>query len=157
MPLRGIIGSDIVEHRSDWKVIDNPYGEGDPILLLPAITPDVALFHAAQADRDGNVWIGTARELATMAHAARTTLVTVEEIVERSLLEREATAAGTVSGLYVTAVAEAPNGAWPQGLAERYEPDREHLRTYAHAARTAEGFAEYLEAHVLGRAPLSRP
>ena len=51
---------------------------GDPIVLLPAIRPDVALFHAALADRDGNVWIGVRRELMTMAHAARRTLVTVE-------------------------------------------------------------------------------
>ncbi|MGI9658762.1 MAG: CoA transferase subunit A, partial [Gaiellaceae bacterium] len=58
MPLRGIIGSDIVEHRPDWKIIDNPFGEdGDPILLLPAIAPDVALFHASVADADGNVWV----------------------------------------------------------------------------------------------------
>ena len=37
MPLRGIIGSDILAHRPDWKVIDNPFGEDDPIVLLPAM------------------------------------------------------------------------------------------------------------------------
>ncbi len=47
IPLRGIIGSDVQKHREDWRVIDNPFGEADPILLLPAIRPDVALFHAA--------------------------------------------------------------------------------------------------------------
>src|SRR5271168_5374667 len=40
MPLRGIIGSDILVHRPDWRVIDNPYGENDPIVLLPALSPD---------------------------------------------------------------------------------------------------------------------
>ena len=89
LPLRGILGSDLVRHRPDWRVIDNPFGPdgaGDPILLVPAIRPDVALFHAARADRAGNVWIGVRRELMLMAHAARTTLVTVEEIVEDDLL-----------------------------------------------------------------------
>ena len=60
----------LLEHRPDWHVIDNPFGNDDPIVLLPALKPDVALFHAPLADRDGNVWIGRDRELATMAHAA---------------------------------------------------------------------------------------
>src|SRR6185436_10984851 len=62
MPLRGLIGTDVLKNRPDWKVIDNPFGDDDPIpdpiVLLPAIKPDVALFHAPFADRDGNVWIG---------------------------------------------------------------------------------------------------
>ena len=51
MPLRGLIGSDLMAHRPDWQMIDNPYGNNDPIVLLPAIKPDVALFHAPMADR----------------------------------------------------------------------------------------------------------
>ena len=66
MPLRGVLGTDVLKHRPDWKVIDNPFGDGDPIVLLPAIRPDVALFHAPMADRNGNVWIGRQRELVTM-------------------------------------------------------------------------------------------
>src|SRR5213075_2317150 len=42
MPLRGLIGSDVLAHRPDWKVIDNPFDQDDPIVLLPAIKPDVA-------------------------------------------------------------------------------------------------------------------
>src|SRR5882672_9763445 len=65
MPLRGLIGSDVLAHRPDWKVVDNPFGQesgkADPIVLLPAIKPDVALIHAAMADRFGNVWIGRQR------------------------------------------------------------------------------------------------
>src|SRR6266568_3038087 len=86
MPLRGLIGSDLLVHRPDWKVIDNPFGNDDPIVLLPAIKPDVALIHAPMADRAGNVWIGRQRELATMAHAADRTVVTVERICDGDLL-----------------------------------------------------------------------
>src|SRR4029079_12137091 len=67
MPLRGLIGTDVLKNRPDWKVVDNPFEDShetsDPIVLLPAIRPDVALFHAPMADRDGNVWIGRQREL----------------------------------------------------------------------------------------------
>ncbi|HXX50200.1 MAG TPA: CoA-transferase [Xanthobacteraceae bacterium] len=77
MPLRGLIGSDLLAHRPDWRIADNPFGNDDPIVLLPALRPDVALFHAPMADRAGNVFIGTQRELVTMAHAAQRTIVRV--------------------------------------------------------------------------------
>src|SRR6185369_7179214 len=74
MPLRGLLGTDVLKNRPDWRVIDNPFGNNDPIVLLPAIKPDVALFHAGMADRFGNVFIGRDRELTTMAHAAARTI-----------------------------------------------------------------------------------
>jgi len=153
LPLRGVLGSDVQKQRDDWRVIDNPFGVDDPILLLPAIRPDFALFHAARADREGNVWIGVRRELMTMAHASAATLVTVEEITSDVLLEDERTAAGTIPSLYVTAVAEAPEGAWPIGLRGRYPADGDHLRRYAELAATPEGFERYLEEHVLAPVP----
>ncbi len=149
MPIRGVLGSDLVAHRPDWRVIDNPFGDDDPILLVPAIRPDVALFHAAQADRACNVWIGVRRELMLMAHAAKTTIVTAEEIVEHSLLDDDETAAGVIPSLYISAVGEAPLGAKPLGLRARYGSDAEHILSYARAAATEDGFHRYLEQHVL--------
>lgn len=113
MPLRGILGSDLLTHRDDWQTLDNPFSEGDPIVVLPAIRPDVALFHAPLGDAHGNVWIGVRRELMLMAHAARHALVTVEKVGDDDLLADEAYAAGTIPALYLSAIAEVPNGAWP--------------------------------------------
>jgi glutaconate CoA-transferase, subunit A len=143
MPLRGVLGSDLVTHRPDWRVIDDPYGHG-PILLVPAIRPDVALFHAARADRSGNVWIGVRRELMLMAHAAKTTLVTVEEVVD-DLIADDQVAAGTIPALYISAIAMPPRGAWPVGLRRIYPPDHENLSLYADIAANDEGFAAYLD------------
>src|SRR5664279_3760721 len=98
MPLRGLIGSDVLKNRPDWKVLDNPFGNDDPIVLLPAIRPDVALFHAPMADREGNVWVGRQRELVTMAHAAKLSLITVEKIHDGSLLDDPTLAAGSLPG-----------------------------------------------------------
>ncbi|BBK37205.1 CoA synthetase [Allostella sp. ATCC 35155] len=145
MPLRGILGSDILANRPDWKVIDNPFAEEkDPIVLLPAIRPDFAVFHARWADRQGNVWIGRRRELMTMAHAARRSFVTVEAVFDGDLLAEDELAAGTIPGIYVDAVALAPRGAWPMGLADLYAPDVAHLADYAKLARSDAGFREYL-------------
>ncbi|MBV9521950.1 MAG: CoA synthetase [Alphaproteobacteria bacterium] len=152
MPLRGLIGSDLLAHRPDWRVVDNPFGEGgDPIVLLPALRPDVALFHAPMADREGNVWIGRRRELATMAHAAARTIVTVERIVESDLFADESAAAGVLPALYVEAVAIAERGAWPLALPGGYPRDEAHLAEYAALAASEDGFRRYLDRFVHAR------
>jgi glutaconate CoA-transferase subunit A len=148
MPLRGLVGSDVLKYRPDWRLIDNPFGKDDPIVLLPALRPDVALFHAPMADRDGNVWIGRQRDLITMAHAAAKTVVTVERLHDDSLLDDPTLAAGTLPGFYVEAVAVTPQGAWPLSLPDHYAADTAHLAQYAALAATAEGFAEYLDRYV---------
>ena len=152
MPLRGVLGSDLVSHRDDWKVIDNPFAEaaGDPILLLPAIRPDVALFHAPRADRHGNVWIGPQRELMTMAHAAKETLVTVEAIVDGDLLASDETAAGTIPSLYVSAVAEAEFGARPLAFWDAYPAEAAQISDYVRLARSEDGFARYVARYLGG-------
>jgi len=152
MPLRGILGSDVLRYRPDWKVIDNPFADGqgkDPIVLLPAIKPDFALFHARAADREGNVFIGVRRELMLMAHAARRTLVTVERIEDKDFLRDDAYASGTIPSLYVSSISVVPGGARPIGLAGAYPADQDDLAAYAKAAQTDDGFARWLDQNVM--------
>jgi glutaconate CoA-transferase subunit A len=152
MPLRGVIGSDLLKVRkNDWQVIDNPLKKDDPILIVPAISPDVALFHARWADEAGNVWIGRRKELATIAHAARRCFVTCEELRPGDLLADELLAPGVLSSVYVSGVARAERGAWPLSVPELYGIDDAQLRRYAQAARTREGFQAYLNEFVLPR------
>jgi len=148
MPLRGLLGSDVLAHRADWKVVDNPFGNNDPIVLLPALKPDVALFHAPMADRAGNIFVGIQRELIALAHAAQKTIVTVEKIHDGDLLRDPILAAGTLPGFYVETVAVERRGAWPLPLPDHYAIDAAHLAEYARLAATAEGFADYLQRYV---------
>lgn len=149
IPLRGIIGSDILKNRDDWKVIQNPFEQAeDPIVALPAIRPDVTIFHARLADRFGNVWVGNRRECTLLAHASKTALVTAEEIYDGNLMTDERLVGGTIPPLYVEAIAHVANGAWPVGLTARYPRDTEHLRAYVQQAKTEEGFQAYLKEFV---------
>jgi glutaconate CoA-transferase subunit A len=148
MPLRGVLGSDLVRHHPDWKTIDNPYAPGDPILLAKAIVPDVALFHARWADAAGNVWVGRRGELATIAHASQSCYVSYEELKAGDMLEDELLAPGCIGSVYVTAVAPAPRGAWPLGVPGAYGIDDAHLLHYARLAKTAAGFRQYLDEFV---------
>jgi glutaconate CoA-transferase, subunit A len=150
--LRGILGSDLVRVRQEWRVINNPLGDGgDPVLVVPALNPDVFVFHARWGDRRGNVWIAGRRDLAYTAHAARQTLVTVEEIWDGDLLADPAMAAGTLSSAYVAAIAHAARGSWPMTLQHVHAEDTAHIREYMRLAETEDGFAAYLEAHVIAR------
>jgi glutaconate CoA-transferase, subunit A len=147
MPIGGILGSDLVKGRKDWTVGADPFG-GSELLLVKAIQPDVALFHARWADDEGNVWIGRRKELATIAHASKSTLVTFEEKKPGSMLDDELLAPGVISSVYVSALAPAKRGAWPLGAPGMYDIDDAHLALYAKQARTREGFEKYLEQFV---------
>ena len=147
--LRGIIGSDILTNRPDWKVIDNPFPPHDPIVVLPALRPDVALFHAPMADRAGNVWVGRRRDLFTLAHASATSVATVERVYDGNLLLDDTLSAATIPAFYIGAVALAPNGAWPMRL--EAPEDTAHLREYLALAATPDGFERYLDRHVRNR------
>ena len=146
MPLRGLIGSDVLKNRPDWKIIENPFvDKEDKIVLLPSIKPDIALIHAPLADQYGNIWIGKRRELLTMAHAAETTFVTVERIQNRNLLANEQSAAGTIPEIYIGGIALAETGSWPLALPGYYEEDTISLSEYANVAQTREGFDKWVQ------------
>ena len=47
--------------------------------------------------------------------------------------------------LYVSAIAELKNGAWPNALWGEYDKDTAEISRYAAAARTPEGFTSYMD------------
>lgn len=141
-PLRGLIGSDVLRHRPDYHLIDNPYADGDRIVVVPAINPDVAIFHARKVDAEGNVWIGRDRDRLLAAHAAETVLITVDEQVPGSFFADETIAAGVIPALYIDAMALVPDGCWP--MHRDVGIDLDAVRQYQNAARTTAGFEAYL-------------
>ncbi|MGE0798846.1 MAG: CoA transferase subunit A [Lautropia sp.] len=153
IPIAGVIGSDVVRRRSDWKVIQDPFDPAHDVLLVPAIRPEIALFHVPLADRHGNVWLGRRREIALLAHAAQRTLVTAERIFEGDLMNTPLYEDGALSGVYVEAVAHCPGGSWPMDAGRDAPGDPSQLKAYFDAARTEAGFARYLETVFLPGAP----
>lgn len=145
-PLRGLIGSDLMRHRSDYRVIDNPYLPGDRIAVVPAINADVAILHASMADAEGNVWIGRDRDRLLAAHAANTVLVTVDQQVPGSFFDDDRLSAGLIPATYITALAVVPGGCWPMALDGSV--DLAAVRRYQQAALSDDGFAAWLQAEV---------
>jgi len=144
IPMRGLIGSDLLINRDDYRVIDNPMTSGDKIVVMPAIRPDVCLFHAPLADSFGNVWIGKSRELMTLAHASYKTLVTYEKTFDGNLMDDPLYAPATIPAHYITDIAQVAQGSWPLGLAGYSTTDATEMARYASVAKTDDGFREYL-------------
>ena len=151
IPVRGILGSDILARRADWRVIDNPFPPHDPVVVVPPLLPDFMILHASCADLFGNVWVGTRRELKSMSRASASTLVTVEAVVDFDLTKDKSLAPGTLAAPYIDAIAVAPLGAWPTALAREYPADDPELDAYATAALADATFGCYLDELLAGR------
>lgn len=149
MPVRGVLGSDLVRLRSDeWIVGRNPFPPNDKLLYVPAIRPDVALIHVPLADRHGNVWIGRNGHVRLLTHAAHFTLVTFERWHEGNLFEDSKMSAGILPAQYVRAISHQPRGAWPLAFGDQYPEDKEQMRLYASSAKTRDGFGKYMQEYL---------
>ena len=48
-PVGGVHGSDLAE-LNGWRKISDPYGSGQEVYVIPAISPDIAVIHASEVD-----------------------------------------------------------------------------------------------------------
>ena len=149
VPVRGLLGTDYMRIRPDFLQIANPYNPDEDIALVPALAPDVAVFHGFRGDRFGNVVTTGAADAKLIAQAARRVIATVEEVVEGSLADEPHTGA-LVPAIHLSAVVHAPRGAHPTSCAGHYRDDADHIRAYMRAAGAESTFRAYLEHYVLG-------
>jgi glutaconate CoA-transferase subunit A len=143
--LRGYAGTDLVAHTT-VRFIECPF-TGERLAAVSALRPDVAIVHAQEADREGNVSLwgipGVQKEAIL---ASRRSLVTVERIVDRI---EPRPGALIVPGWAIDAVAAAPGGSQPsysQGVTER---DNDFYRRWDEISRDRERFAEWMAENVI--------
>ncbi len=79
-PVPGLIGSDLLARRPDYRVVDDPYQPGRPVVLVPALAPEFAVVHGRRADRRGNAVIGITHDDRLLIQAAHTVIMSVERI-----------------------------------------------------------------------------
>ncbi len=149
LPVRGLLGTDYMKVRSDFVAIANPYDPGEEIAVVPAITPDVAVFHGFRGDRSGNVVTWGRLDAKLIAQAARRVIATVEELSEGDLAT-EPHAGVLIPGIHVSAVVHVPRGCHPTGCLGHYGDDPEHIAEYMRLASSDEGMRDYLDRYVLG-------
>jgi glutaconate CoA-transferase subunit A len=150
LPALTMLGSDLMA-VGGTRTLECPY-TGEPLALIPALFPDVAILHVHRADRFGNCQIdGYPHMDADIARAAATVLVTAEEIIPEEEIRRHPDRT-IVPGFVVDALVHAPFGAYPHECYGLYEADFDHFGEYAAAidARGTAAVAEYLERYVYG-------
>ena len=147
--LRGYAGTGLAEpgRTANLAWVDCPF-TGERLAAVAALRPDVAVIHAQQGDRAGNVamWgiTGVQKEAVL---AAERSLVTVEEIVDR--LEPRPGAVILPSWV-LTAVACVPGGAHPSYAAGYSQRDNAFYEAWDPISRDRERFTAWMGEHVLG-------
>lgn len=149
IPTRTLLGSDLPRQNPTLRIIPSPI-DGTPLLLVPAIAPDVAIIHVQRSDEDGNAhcWGSTGIGQEAML-AARDVILVAEEIVPREVIVSDP---NRVLGpaFKVRAVVHEPWGAHPstvQGYANR---DHAWYHDYHMRTRSLDGFESWLDEWVMG-------
>jgi glutaconate CoA-transferase subunit A len=145
--LRGYVGTDLPKVTPTIAPITCPF-TGEKLMAVPALNPDVAVIHAQQADRRGNVaiWgiVGIQKEAAL---SAKRVIVTVEEVVEAFEPRPFQIVLPSVA---VDAIAVEPKGAHPSYADGYYDRDNAFYATWDPIGRDRERFRAWMERHVLG-------
>jgi glutaconate CoA-transferase, subunit A len=149
LPARTLLGSDILRDNPAFKVAPCPF-TGDPLLLVRAIAPDLAIIHVQRADPQGNAHLwGNMGVSPVAARAAGTVLVVAEEIVAPEVIRSDPNRT-IIPGFIVSAVVEEPWGAHPSAVQGYYGHDDPVYIDYARATRTEAGSREWFQNWIYG-------
>jgi glutaconate CoA-transferase subunit A len=153
--LRGYAGTDLPEHNDDIAFIECPF-TGQRLSAVRAINPDVAIIHAQQADRHGNVQLwGLSGVQKEAVLAAKHAIVTVEEIVDELSARPRAI---VLPAWVLDAICHVPNGAWPSYAADFSVRDNGFYEEWDGIARDRDRFRQWMDDNVLNApAPVDSP
>jgi glutaconate CoA-transferase subunit A len=148
--MRGYVGTDLERHTRVERVTC-PF-TGELLVAVPALNPDVAIVHAQEADRAGNVQLwgipGVQKEAVL---AARRSLVTVERIVD---VLQPRPGGVVIPGWAIDLAAVVPAGSRPSyahGITTR---DNDFYRAWDGISRDRDAFTAWMDAHVFTGAPV---
>ncbi len=149
IPTRSLLGTGLLDSNPSFKQARDPFS-GDPVVLIPALTPDVAILHVQRADPEGHAhcW-GTLGITRQAALAAKRVIIVAEEIRSRELILSDP---GLVlaPALKVAAVVHEPFGAYPSPVQGCYRRGHDFFHRYHEESRTEEGTRAWLDRWVYG-------
>jgi glutaconate CoA-transferase subunit A len=144
IPTRSLLGSDIIKHNNQIKVIQDPY-TSETVALVPAANPDVAFIHVQKADIEGNgqIWGITVNDI-SLCRAAKHVVLTCEEIVPTSEI-RKIPNITAIPGYCVDAVVHVPYNSHPMCLYGYYAIDMPARKDFMDASKTQEGLEKWIQ------------
>jgi glutaconate CoA-transferase subunit A len=149
LPTRSLLGTDLPASNPSFRPAVDPWS-GGPLLLVPAIAPDVAILHVQRADEEGHahVW-GTLGVTRQAAFAAKRVIIVAEEIRPRARILSDPGLVLTPA-LKVAAVVHEPWGAFPSPVQGCYRRRHDFYHRFHEESRTVEGFQRWLAHWVHG-------
>src|SRR5262249_37583091 len=149
LPARSILGTGLLESNPTFRTGADPWS-GAPLVLVPALAPDVAILHVQRADEQGaaHVW-GTLGVTRPAALAARRVIVVAEDIRPREEILSDP---GLVLApeMKIAAVVHQPFGAFPSPVQGHYRRHHEFFGRDHDESRTVDGPRAWLERWVFG-------
>jgi len=149
---KGYRGTDYPDNNPNIKFIQCPF-TGEELTVVPAIKPDLTIIHAQKADRQGNIWIngivGIQKEAIL---AARTSIVTVEEIVDQV---DEKQGGKVIPRWVVDAVCLEPKGAFPSYAEGYYNRSNSFYIRWDEVSRDRQKFIDWMETFVFSTVDFS--
>ena len=146
LPIRAGLASDVLRVNPELRCVTSPYGDGEELVAMPALTLDVALVHMNRADPGGNAqYLGPDPYFDDLfCLAARRRLVSCERIVPTA----ELVAGGPVQSLLlnrvmVDGVVETPRGAHFTSCVPDYGRDELFQRRYVKSAASDQAWSEF--------------
>ena len=160
IPTRFLRGSDMLQPANDgfkeirktdpkvpnqkFAVMKDPFWEGEEVVLVPALRPDICLLHAQEASEDGTVRISGGAFLDYYAAAAsKVTIVSAEKIVSAARFEKTREENTIPAGL-VSAVVETPFGGHPSAVHDCYDNDPYWFKHYIEASKSPASMDRWL-------------
>ena len=142
IPAHTLLGSDILKTNPNLRPAPSPL-DGEQVLLVPAITPDVTILHVQRADEFGgnHCWgnLGVSEEGGL---AGKTVIISAEEIVKPDVIKSDPNRV-LVPAQRVSAVVHEPGGAHPSPVQGYYGRDTDFYHEYHKQSKTAADFEQW--------------
>jgi glutaconate CoA-transferase subunit A len=151
LPTRAGLGSDVLRVNPELRTVTSPYGDGEELVAMPALTLDAAFVHLNRADTNGNGQILGPDPFfdELFLGAATRRYVTAEKVVAPgALLDEGPIQTITVSRLLTDAVAQVPGGAHFTSCPPDYDRDETFQKTYAGSGADPEAWTSFSDRYL---------
>ncbi len=149
LPMNQTGVADLEKVNPNIKRIPDPYG-GKDLVVVPALTPDVAIVHVQRADANGNAHLwGIIGEQKEAAFAARKVILTAEEIVDEAVIRSDPNRT-LIPEIVVDAVCHVPYGCHPSYAQGCYDRDNDFYLKWDKISESAEVVKSWLDEWVYG-------
>lgn len=149
MPMNPTAAGDLEQANPNYRTVTDPYS-GAPVVVVPALNPDVAIIHVQRADETGNAHIwGIIGEQKEAAFAAKRVIITAEEIVPEEVIRSDPNRT-LIPAFIVDAVCHTPYSAHPSYTQGYYDRDNDFYLEWDQISRSSESVKAYLDEWVYG-------